>query len=142
MASVASKPRDSAASERPGERELEPGAPALPPVGDSIGRYRYMVKAASPEAIERASAEMLATLEPADEERVCDRLDQSPELAHAEPRPGVEEPPSRLAQEFFSGKGALQAARESDPDISDEFGYANGYAGGSGFEGVEFDRWT
>lgn len=31
---------------------------------------------------------------------------------------------------------------EGDPDFSEEFGYESGYAGGSGFENVEFDRWT
>ena len=30
----------------------------------------------------------------------------------------------------------------SDPDFSEEFGYERGFAGGSGFENVEFDRWV
>jgi hypothetical protein len=31
---------------------------------------------------------------------------------------------------------------DSDPDFSEEFGYERGYAGGSGFENVEFDKWV
>jgi hypothetical protein len=49
---------------------------------------------------------------------------------------------------FLSRLGAIDPGRarqdepESDPDFSAEFGFESGYAGGSGFENVEFDRWT
>ena len=33
-------------------------------------------------------------------------------------------------------------AAEREPDISDELGYRGGVAGGSGFYGVDFDRWV
>jgi hypothetical protein len=173
----------------------EPGATredlAIPPSADLIGRYRYLVNAAPLETIERATAEMLEALSPADGERIRDRLDQFPELradehhvpaqrqrrlsrsgAHAEKRrPGALERAVRagapaevgddlclvLARAFVSTPTASaflsrveEADRghttpqepESDPDFSDEFGYVSGYAGGSGFENVEFDRWT
>ena len=37
---------------------------------------------------------------------------------------------------------APSSARSSDPDFSEEFGYERGFAGGSGFENVEFDKWV
>lgn len=40
------------------------------------------------------------------------------------------------------GAPRTQAEPEGDPDFSEEFGFMSGYAGGSGFEDVEFDRWV
>jgi hypothetical protein len=31
---------------------------------------------------------------------------------------------------------------DPEPDFSEEFGYERGFAGGSGFEKVEFDKWV
>jgi hypothetical protein len=163
---------------------------ALPPSADPVGRYGYVVNAAPLETIERATAEMLEALSPADGARIRDRLDHFPELHGEEPmeavqadallarfvaqaekrRPGALERavragvPTRAGEELFSvlarafvstpaasaflsrleaDRGhTLETEPESDPDFSDEFGYESGYAGGSGFENVEFDRWT
>lgn len=157
----------------------------VPPLTDSVARYRYLVNAAPLETIERATAEMLAVVSPADGERIRYWLDHFPELgvagredalparlAHAEKRrpraleravrAGVPVRPgedlwsvlapafvlTEAASAFFSqldaagAEGAPQTEPESDPDFSEEFGYVGGYAGGSGFENVEFDRWT
>jgi hypothetical protein len=59
---------------------------AIPPSADPIERYRYLVNAAPLETIERATAEMLEALSPADGERIRHRLDQFPELRADEPR--------------------------------------------------------
>lgn len=60
---------------------------------------------------------------------------------------------TQAVRTFFSELNARRAAPpmpappqtptelESDPDFSEEFGFTSGYAGGSGFENVEFDRW-
>ena len=166
-----------------------PGAAeAIPPSGDPIARYQYVVNTAPLETIERATAEMLDALSPADGERIRNRLDHFPELRGVEPeedsrapvllarfgaraekrRPGAlaravrtgvsdrvgDELCSVLARAFVSTPAARaflseaadegrssQMEPESDADFSEEFGCESGYAGGSGFENVEFDRW-
>jgi hypothetical protein len=49
---------------------------------------------------------------------------------------------SQAAAGFFSSLAAMDTARDADADFSQEFGNDEGFAGGSGFEGDSFDKWT
>jgi hypothetical protein len=42
---------------------------------------------------------------------------------------------------FFSDASARHESLDEDADFSEEFGYKRGFAGGSGFEKDEFDKW-
>jgi hypothetical protein len=42
---------------------------------------------------------------------------------------------------FFSGGTPGEPSFDGDSDFSEEFGYKEGFAGGSGFEKDEFDKW-
>lgn len=169
-----------------GGNVMERAASAVPPSSDVLGRYRYLVKAASAETIERATAEMFAALDSVETERIYERIDHHPEFACSEVmhssearvahvayvvgqaewrRPGALERAGRAglpgpmserlcetiaaalvstpsARAFFSRSEPGPEEMEDDPDFSEEFGYERGYAGGSGFENVEFERWT
>lgn len=177
---------------------LDPAAAALSRGDDPVECYRFVVRTASSEMIERATAEMFAALDLADRHAICDRLDQSPEFrAGSDTSPTVErlrhcarraalaesQSPGALERAVRASGSALDEAlaakvvetfvntptartlltrsradavtspkasgnprggaadSERDPDISDEFGFERGYAGGSGFENVEFDKW-
>lgn len=107
---------------------------------DSLARYRQLMKAAPRETLERATTEMLAALSADAAREARRRLDQkrrfddAPELVHAFVN-------TAAARTFVRPAGAVDDA-DADADFSGEFGHVYGYAGGSGFEGTDFDRWV
>lgn len=116
-------------------------ASEVPPSGDSAARYRYLVNAAPAETLRRATTQMLSALDPAAAREARKRLDQSrslddsPELAHALLS-------TEAARAFFAGSSHEQEDAGGDADFGSEFGHEYGYAGGSGFENTDFDKWV
>jgi hypothetical protein len=49
---------------------------------------------------------------------------------------------SQATLAFFSAGTARGESLDGDSDFSEEFGYEQGFAGGSGFDKDEFDKWT
>jgi hypothetical protein len=48
---------------------------------------------------------------------------------------------SQATRAFFSAVTPRDESLDGDSDFSEEFGYKEGFAGGSGFEKDEFDKW-
>ncbi len=102
-----------------------PPAPATSPDEQAIARYRYMLRTAPPEAIERAHAEVFASLTPEQRRKVLEQLSADAPAAERDNTPAVTDP-QMLARYATRAEirqpGALERALGTVPT-----------AGGTGF---------